>query len=42
VAEREFPIFDEGGLIKLIARRDRQEVTRLKAHKQPKPHGNKG
>jgi hypothetical protein len=42
VAEREFRIFDEGGLIKIIARRDHQEVTRIKAHKQHKPHGNKG
>jgi transposase InsO family protein len=42
VAEREFRIFDEGGLIKIIARHDRQEVTRIKAHKQHKPHGNKG
>ena len=42
VAEREFRIFDEGGLIKVIARHDRQEVTRFKAHKQHKPHGNKG
>ena len=41
VAEREFRIFDEGGLIKAIARRDHQEVTRFKAHKQHKPHGNK-
>ena len=41
VTEREFRIFDEGGLIKAIARRDRQEVTRFKAHKQHKPHGNK-
>jgi transposase InsO family protein len=42
VAEREFRIFDEGGLIKVIARRDRQEVTRFKAHNQHKPHGNNG
>jgi Integrase core domain len=42
VAEREFRIFDEGGLIKVIARRDHQEVTRFKAHKQHKPHGSKG
>jgi transposase InsO family protein len=42
VAEREFRIFDQGGLIKTIARRDRQEVTRFKAHNHHKPHGNKG
>jgi transposase InsO family protein len=42
VTEGEFRIFDEGGLIKVIPRRDRQEVTRFKAHKQHKPHGNKG
>jgi hypothetical protein len=42
VTEREFRIFDEGGLIKVIARRDRQEVTRFKAHNQHKPHGNNG
>jgi hypothetical protein len=42
VAERELRIFDEGGLIKVIPRRDRQEVTRFKAHKQHKPHGNNG
>jgi hypothetical protein len=42
VAEREFRIFDEGGLIKVVPRRDRQEVTRFKAHKQHKPHGNNG
>jgi transposase InsO family protein len=42
VAEHEFRIFDQGGLIKTIARRDRQEVTRFKAHNQHKPHGNKG
>lgn len=41
VAEREFRIFDEGELIKVIARHDHQEVTRFKAHKQHKPHGNK-
>jgi len=42
VAEREFRVFDEGGLIKVIPRRHRQEVTRFKAHKQHKPHGSKG
>jgi len=42
VTEREFRIFDEGGLVKVVPRRDRQEVTRFKAHKQHKPHGNKG
>ena len=42
VTEREFRIFDEGGLIKAIPRHDRQEVTRFKAHKQHKPHGNNG
>ena len=41
VTEREFRIFDQGGLIKVIPRHDRQEVTRFKAHKQHKPHGNK-
>jgi hypothetical protein len=41
VAEREFRVFDQGGLIKIIARRDRQEVTRIKAHTQHKPHGSK-
>jgi hypothetical protein len=41
VAEREFRIFDEGGLIKVVPRRGRQEVTRFKTHKQHKPHGNK-
>lgn len=41
VAEREFRVFDEGGLVKVIPRRDRQEVTRFKAHKQHKPHGSK-
>ncbi len=41
VAEREFRIFDQGGLIKVIPRRHHQEVTRFKAHKQHKPHGNK-
>jgi hypothetical protein len=42
VTEREFRIFDQGGLIKVIARRDRQEVTRFKAHNQHKPHANNG
>jgi hypothetical protein len=42
VAEREFRVFDQGGLIKVIPRHDRQQVTRFKAHKQHKPHGNKG
>jgi hypothetical protein len=42
VAEREFRVFDQGGLIKTIARGDHQEVTRIKAHNQHKPHGNKG
>ena len=42
VAEPEFRIFDDNGLVKAIARRDHQEVTRFKAHKQHKPHGNKG
>jgi hypothetical protein len=42
VAEHEFRIFDEDGLIKVVPRRDRQEVTRFTAHKQHKPHGNKG
>ena len=42
VAEREFRVFDEGGLIKVIPRHDRQEVTRFKAHNQHKPHGNNG
>jgi hypothetical protein len=42
VAERELRIFDEGGLIKTVPRRQQQEVTRFKAHKQHKPHGNKG
>jgi hypothetical protein len=41
VAEREFRVFNEEGLIKVIARRDRQQVTRFKAHKQHKPHGSK-
>jgi hypothetical protein len=39
VAERECRVFDEGGLIKVIPRRARQEVTRFKAHQQHKPHG---
>jgi hypothetical protein len=42
VAEREFRVLDEGGLIKVIPRHDRQEVTRFKAHNQHKPHGNNG
>jgi hypothetical protein len=42
VAEREFRIFDQGGLVKVVPRRDRQEVTRFKAHTQHTPHGNKG
>jgi transposase InsO family protein len=42
VAEREFRIFDQEGLIRVVARRDRQEVTRFKAHKQHKPHASKG
>jgi transposase InsO family protein len=42
VAEREFRIFDDGGLIKVVPRHDYQEVTRFKAHKQHKPPGNKG
>ena len=42
VAEREFRVYDEGGLIKVIPRHDRQEVTRIKAHNQHKPHGNNG
>ena len=42
VAEREFRVFDKSGLIKVIPRHDRQEVTRFKAHNQHKPHGNKG
>jgi hypothetical protein len=41
-AEREFRIFDQGGLVKVVPRRDRQEVTRFKAHTQHKPHGNNG
>jgi transposase InsO family protein len=41
VAEREFRIFDDGGLIKVVPRHDRQEVTRFKAHKQHKPPGYK-
>jgi hypothetical protein len=42
VAELEFRVFDDNGLVKAIARRDRQEVTRFKAHKQHKPHASKG
>jgi hypothetical protein len=42
VAERELRIFDEGGLIKTVPRRQQQEVTRFKAHQQHTPHGNNG
>ena len=42
VAELEFRVFDDNGLVKAIARRDHQEVTRFKAHKQHKPHASKG
>jgi transposase InsO family protein len=42
VAEREFRVFDDGGLVKVVPRRDRQEVTRFKAHQQHRPHGNNG
>jgi hypothetical protein len=42
VAERELRIFDQGGLVKVVPRRDRQEVTRFKAHTQHTPHGNNG
>jgi hypothetical protein len=38
VAEHEFRFFAQGGLIKTIPRRHRQEVTRFKAHNEQVPH----